>query len=111
MEVAFLMLKFQIIFYKILFEEFQKKSAQYIHSAEVSYLDPNSRGEFITSQLRFQSEDVTMVKGLIKNSYEKIMKHEFYEGCGEKNCPWCSFVKQNVTQDSLRDLEVEELDD
>lgn len=101
----------QLIFYKILFEEFQKKSAQYIHSAEVSYLDPNSRGEFITSQIRFQSEDVTMVKGLIKNSYEKIMKHEFYEGCGEKNCPWCSFVKQNVTQDSLRDLEVEELDD
>ncbi|MFT4696739.1 MAG: hypothetical protein ACI8RY_001917, partial [Urechidicola sp.] len=33
------------------------------------------------------------------------------EGCGEKTCPWCGFVKRNVAQDSLRDLEVEELDD
>ena len=43
--------------------------------------------------------------------YTKIMNHEFYEGCGEKNCPWCNFVKRNVVQDSLRDLEIEELDD
>lgn len=101
----------QLVFYKILFEEFQKKSNQFIRSAEISYLDPNSRGEFLTKQLHFQPEDVNIVKGLIKSSYSKIMNHEFYEGCGEKNCPWCNFVKRNVAQDSLRDLEIEELDD
>ena len=36
------------------------------------------------------------------------MKHEFYE---ERICPWCGFVKRNVTLDSLRDVEIEELDD
>lgn len=101
----------QLIFYKILFEEFQKKSPLHVGSAEISYLDPNSRGEFITKQLQFKPEDVQLVKGFIKSSYDKIMKHDFYEGCGEKNCPWCSFVKRNVPQDSLRDVEVEELDD
>ncbi len=101
----------QLIFYKILFEEFQKKSPLQVRSAEISYLDPNSRGEFLTKKLVFNSEDVNLVRGFIKTSYQKIMNHEFYEGCGEKTCPWCSFVKRNVTQDSLRDVEVEELDD
>jgi len=101
----------QLVFYKILFEEKEKKSPLHVQSAEISYLDPDSKGNFVTKHLQIENEDVQLVKNLITSSYSKIMKHEFYEGCGEKGCPWCSFVKRNVPQDSLRDVEVEELDD
>ncbi|MEM6965125.1 MAG: ATP-dependent DNA helicase [Bacteroidota bacterium] len=101
----------QLIFYKILLEAAQKSKPQKIQSAEISYLDPNSRGEFITKQLQYDPKDTSVVRDLIKSSYTKIRNHEFYEGCGEKSCPWCQFVKRNIPQDSLRDVEVEELDD
>ena len=48
---------------------------------------------------------------MITSSYEKIMNHDFYEGCGEKSCSWCNFVKRNIPQDNFRDKEIEELDD
>jgi len=39
------------------------------------------------------------------------MRHDFYEGCGEKTCQWCNFVKHNIMVDSFVDKEVELLDD
>ena len=101
----------QLVFYKILYEAYQTNSPQRIVSAEISYLDPNSRGEFASKKITFQQSDVELVKGMITMTYKKIMNHEFYEGCGEKSCNWCSFAKRNIPQDSFRDQEVEELDD
>ena len=75
----------QLVFYKILYEAFQNKNPQRITSAEISYLDPNSRGEFISKTITFQKGDVETVKAMITTTYEKIMKHQFYEGCGEKS--------------------------
>ena len=40
-------------------------------------------------------EDIAIVKTQIKDTYTKIMNHEFTQGCGEEDCVWCSFVKSN----------------
>ena len=99
----------QLVFYKILFELHQ--NSQKIQSAEISYLEADNKNEYVRKPLDFNLNDVETVKNLISDSYQKIMNHEFYEGCGEQNCKWCNFVKQNVMTDSFVDLEAEDLDD
>ena len=99
----------QLVFYKILYELHQPIFK--IHSAEISYLEADNKNEYIRKTLEFNIDDVETVKKLITDSYQKIMNHEFYEGCAEPNCQWCNFVKQNILIDSFADLEAEDLDD
>jgi len=99
----------QLVFYKILFEEHQigRKAI----SAEISYLEPNSKGEYLRKAIDFPIEDVEKVKTMIKESYQKIQAQEFYEGCGESTCIWCNFVKLNASTTSFSDRDGEALDD
>ncbi|MEM1323620.1 MAG: ATP-dependent DNA helicase [Bacteroidota bacterium] len=99
----------QLAFYKLLYEAFQNERT--VQSAAISYLEPDSRNRLQYKTLSFSAEELRMVRSLIKTVYEKIRRHEFYEGCGEKDCPWCGFVKHNIPSDSLADLEREALDD
>ena len=99
----------QLVFYKTLYELHQQSYK--IQSAEISYLEADNKNKYVRKKLEFRIDDVETVKSLITATYKKIMNHEFYEGCGEKNCQWCNFVKQNVQTDSFADLEAEDLDD
>ena len=99
----------QLVFYKILFELHQQTHK--IHSAEISYLEADNKNNYIRKEVAFNVNDVDTVKSLIVDSYQKIMNHEFYEGCGENNCKWCNFAKQNILTDSFTDPEAEDLDD
>lgn len=38
-------------------------------------------------------EDEKVVRSQIVTTYNKIMNHEFSEGCGKDTCDWCNFVK------------------
>ncbi|MFT5261659.1 MAG: DNA helicase-2/ATP-dependent DNA helicase PcrA [Polaribacter sp.] len=99
----------QLYFYKILFETAQpEKVAQ---SAAISYMEPDSKGEFKEFELTYSGEYVEVVKDMIRDSWKKIQNHEFYEGCNEQYCVWCNFVKGQRKVDSLADKEIEELDD
>ncbi len=90
----------QLHFYKILYENWRNNSHRIV-SGEISYLDPNGKGEFLSRRIVFQPEDVVFVKNLIKDTYGKIMRQEFYEGCGEPNCSWCRFLKHQERVDSF----------
>ena len=101
----------QLVFYKILFEKWRNNPRRAI-SAEISYLEPDLKtGEYPKRLISFEPEDVVTVKKLIKETYSKIMRQEFYEGCGEDNCQWCSFLKNQTPVDSFSKKEIEELDD
>ena len=100
----------QLAFYKILFEN-HRDTTQVVKTAAISYLELDTQGRFPKKEMSFTLADIDKVKGMIISSYEKIMAHEFSEGCGESNCPWCNFIRANVIMGSLVDLEVEELDD
>ncbi len=99
----------QLIFYKLLYEAQQVEKIA--TSGEISYFESNAKGEFKSKRIEFVPKEVAIVRGLIKDAYRKILAHDFYEGCGEKKCKWCNFVKYNVMVDSFVDLEGEELDD
>ncbi len=100
----------QLVFYKILFDNWRRNTARAV-SAEISYLEPDARGHFETKRIEYQPEDVAFVKGLITDTYARIMRQEFYEGCGQEDCSWCRFLKAQQQVDSFADVEGEGLDD
>ncbi len=100
----------QLYFYKLLYEAHQKERR--VASGAISYLEPGPDGKFDYKVIPFEVEGAQWVSELIRSSYDRIRAHDFYEGCGEPSCNWCSFVRQDAAvADSLRDREIEELDD
>lgn len=100
----------QLVFYKLLYEQFPA-STHNIKTGEVIFLDPNSRGNYAQKTITINQKDTKFLRTLIRSTYNGIQAHNFYEGCGEPNCPWCQFTKAQQPMDSLADVEVESLDD
>ena len=100
----------QLVFYKILFEHYNNFT-QRVMSGTISYLEPDSRGAFLTKTITYSPKDVAQVREMIKDTYTKIRAHDFYEGCGKPSCKWCQFVRENITPTSFSNPEIEALDD
>lgn len=100
----------QLVFYKLLYES-SERSSRRVTLGEISWLDPDNKGQFVTQAIEFTSKDTAFVRQLVRETYAKIMNHEFYEGCGKPDCQWCNFVRHNVVVDSFVEAEVEEMDD
>ncbi len=100
----------QLIFYKILYES-QPAHSRMVKSGVVSYLEPGTQGAFEEKEMQYTAEEVSRVRGMIREVYEKIRRHEFFEGCGDERCSWCNFVRNDTVVNSFADEEVEELDD
>ena len=49
-------------------------------------------------------EDITTVKQQITTVWDKIQQHDFYTGCGKRDCHWCNFVKTNNMAIALHEL-------
>lgn len=100
----------QLLFYKILVE--QANLIPYVvKAATIDYLTPTEEGIFPSRSLQFGTEEVTAVQEMIKMAYEKIMQHQFQEGCGEHSCKWCNFAQRNSLPESFVNQETELLDD
>lgn len=100
----------QLYFYKILYENWRNNPLR-VASAEISYLEPDARGKFLNRHLKFEEGDLTFVRELISDTYHRIMRQEFYQGCGKPECSWCSFLNRQKLIDSFSEEEIEALDD
>jgi DNA helicase-2/ATP-dependent DNA helicase PcrA len=100
----------QLVFYKLLYENYPGNT-RVVDKGAISYLEPDTGGEFVERELSISQSDARKVRAMIKEVYGKIMAHEFYTGCGEPNCSWCQLIKQNLSADTFSDPEIEELDD
>lgn len=100
----------QLAFYKILYESFDN-SSRIVRSGAVTFLDSDAAGHFHTHRVTFTPEDMVIMKSLLRETYDKIMQQEFYEGCGKSDCLWCNFLLRNVAVDSFAEEEIEALDD
>lgn len=100
----------QLIFYKILYENYKSTSTKVV-SGEISYLEPDNRGEHISKTVVYEPDDVKLVREMMRTTYDNIVNHKFEEGCGEENCAWCQFLNEQKTVVSFADAEVESLDD
>jgi DNA helicase-2/ATP-dependent DNA helicase PcrA len=100
----------QVIFYKLLYENAPGHNNT-ITAGVIQYLEPNPKGEFVAEEIKILPKEVVSVKNMITETYQNILDHNFYEGCGESNCSWCAFVKDNTLPESFSDPDIEELDD
>jgi DNA helicase-2/ATP-dependent DNA helicase PcrA len=100
----------QLVFYKLLFENYPPNN-RIIKKAGISYLEPDTRGQFKDRMIEISAKDVSMVRKMIRKAYERIQAHDFYTGCGEPACSWCELVQNHVMRNSFADPEIEELDD
>ncbi len=100
----------QLVFYKLLFENY-KNTPYSAPTAEIIWLEPNNKGEFVSRIIEITESDTRLLKTMLRENYEKIMNQEFYEGCGAKDCSWCNFLRLQQPVASLYSSVEEELDD
>lgn len=100
----------QLAFYKLLFEALDR-SSRTVTFGEIVYLEPGPQGDFDIHRIDFEPGDVQILRELIQDVYTRINAHDFYQGCGKKECPWCALAQQEILPASLSDPAIEELDD
>ena len=93
----------QAVFYKILFDHQRTKNKE-LTGISFHFIEPND-GEFDEKKIIVTPGHEEIVKSQIKETWEKIQAHDFYKGCGQKECYWCNFVKDHKIYASLHELE------
>jgi DNA helicase II / ATP-dependent DNA helicase PcrA len=99
----------QVVFYKILLENYQNRGWR-VSSGIIDYVEPFN-GEYLKPSISITPEDVITVKEQIVDTYHRIMKHDFFVGCGLPTCTWCNFAKHHEIADSYRTTIDEEMDE
>lgn len=97
----------QAVFYKLLIDNYPHRDWNVI-SAEFDFIEPDSKKEFIKHKLYINPADLETVRQQISNTWEKIQQKNFYTGCGNPECHWCNFVKDNNLYAELLEAEDEE---
>jgi len=83
----------QAVFYKILVDLMGRNwKVKYV---EFDFVEPDKSGKWQKKRLEITPEDVQQVEQQIRETWEKIRRHDFYTGCGKEDCQWCNFAVQN----------------
>ncbi len=101
----------QAVFYKILLNHHPKQWE--VTTAEFDFVEPNKKKEFEKVSIHISEADITTVTQQINTVWEKIQQKDFYAGCGQPECHWCNFVKNNeltVALNQLQNGDMEESD-
>ena len=99
----------QIVFYKLLIENDRRKPYKVL-SGELDFVEPDTKKKLPTKHKIFITpDDELIVKNQIKDSYQRIMNHEFSVGCGKEDCSWCNFVRYSYNQIDIPEQEHEEM--
>jgi len=84
----------QAVFYKILLD-FDKTKNWECRSSEFDFIEPDKdSGEFFKEKVAIAPTDMEVVRQQITESYAKISKKEFAQGCGKEDCKWCNFTQE-----------------
>lgn len=83
----------QMVFYKLLVEcqPFNKLNVQ---EGVLEYVEKGKSNAY-GHKIFILPSDEAVVKSQIETSYTRIKNFEFEQGCGEPECKWCDFVKNN----------------
>ncbi len=84
----------QAVFYKILLDHYPLKDWT-VTSTEFDFVEPDKNKNYIIHRIDIQPGDAQIVMEQIKDTWTKIHLHDFYTGCGKKDCYWCNFTKEN----------------
>jgi DNA helicase II / ATP-dependent DNA helicase PcrA len=90
----------QGVFYKILVDNYKPKNYKVVKTI-FQYVEPDELGNYTSKEIIPSPDDINIVKAQIKDTWQKVQAHDFYTGCGEENCTWCNFAKDNKQYRSL----------
>lgn len=97
----------QMVFYKLLIENHEDRRLK-VNMGMFDYIQKNSKtGEFKRYYVPMFAQDEETVRAQLKDSYSRIMNHEFDTGCGRKDCYWCNFARKYELVRAAHDAEVE----
>lgn len=85
----------QMIFYKILLQA-KPYNGLPMRKGIFEYIAKNTTGKYVTKIVEPNMEQIATVIALITETYHNIIAHNFKQGCGETDCTWCNFVKNNT---------------
>ena len=95
----------QIIFYKILLDNYRREKWNMI-SGEIDFIEKDEKKmKLVKEKIMVTPDSISFVKDQLKDSYNKIQQLEFSEGCGEEDCHWCNFVRNNELEIATGKLE------
>ena len=97
----------QAVFYKILVDNYGQKD-WIVTSTEFDFIEPDNKKRYQKRKLLITSEDTSIVTKQITETWKKIQEHDFYTGCGSKDCHYCNFIKTNELYKDLHEVEEEE---
>ena len=86
----------QLLFYKLLYEQARPMQAL-VKKATLEWVEADKKGKIQTHDIEFSKDDEQWMEKRIATTYDKILQHDFYKGCGKKDCQWCNFVNDFKT--------------
>jgi len=103
----------QIVFYKILCDSDQRYGWD-MTSGTMDFIEPDRKTkEFHQTTYHVSPEHIEIVGDQIKSTWQGIQNHEFEKGCGEEDCYWCNFVKNDYIGSGMpedEELQVEDIE-
>ncbi|MEP7257547.1 MAG: PD-(D/E)XK nuclease family protein, partial [Flavitalea sp.] len=97
----------QAVFYKILVDNYGQKEWT-VASSEFDFIEPDNKKKYQKRKLLINASDTATVTNQITETWNRIQKHDFYTGCGSKDCHYCNFIKTNQLQIALHEVNEEE---
>lgn len=84
----------QMVFYKLLIENYPEKPFK-VSMGIFDYIEKGKKSnEYKRIRVPMTAADEETVRAQLKDSYIRIMNHEFDKGCGKPECYWCNFAKK-----------------
>ena len=97
----------QVVFYKILLD-LDNRLGKTMTSGSMDFVDIQKQDKVDRAIFIISPDEIETVKDQIRETYNKIMNHEFYKGCGKPDCDACNLVKSLTSLASFRDASEEE---
>jgi DNA helicase-2/ATP-dependent DNA helicase PcrA len=97
----------QMVFYKLIIEHYQDQNWQ-VTGGRFEFIEKSKKdNKYRQVYIPIFKEDEELVMKQLKDSYARIMNHEFDKGCGEEDCHWCNFARKYQIIRPAKDAVVE----
>ncbi len=83
----------QMVFYKLILEHMEERPFQ-VTMGMFDFVQKSKDGKYKPVTVPVFPEDEEIVRSQVKDSYTRIMNHEFDRGCGKETCHWCNFARR-----------------
>ncbi|MCW3123958.1 MAG: ATP-dependent helicase [Flavipsychrobacter sp.] len=83
----------QMVFYKLILENMEDRQFS-VSLGMFDFVQKGKDGKYKPVTVPVFEDDEEIVRGQVKDTYNKIMNHEYDRGCGKETCHWCNFARR-----------------